>query len=79
MPSERATVRCPDCELTQSFEKLQPARECIETHRRETGHDPVWELASLSSGVERAGEAAGVCGVPGSADDIVAPEQDRSE
>jgi hypothetical protein len=62
MSSERATVHCPDCELTRSFEKLQPARECIESHRRETGHDPVWELGELSPGVVAAGDAAGVCG-----------------
>lgn len=71
MANQRATVTCPDCPLDETFEKLGPARACIEGHRRETGHDPIWELASLSSGVERAGEAAGVCGVPGSADDIV--------
>jgi hypothetical protein len=62
MTAHRATVSCPDCDLTASFEKLQPARECIETHRVETGHDPYWELGELSPGVVRAGDAAGVCG-----------------
>ena len=58
----RATVRCPDCDLEETFEKLQPARVRIETHRAETGHDPRWDLDSMSSGVERAGDEAGVCG-----------------
>ncbi|WP_302080001.1 DUF7542 family protein [Salinibaculum rarum] len=71
MASDRAVVTCPACDLEEAFEKLQSARACIERHRRETGHDPAWDLAPLSSGVERAGEAAGVCGIPGSADDIV--------
>lgn len=62
MPSHRATVRCPDCDLTETFEKLQPARTRIESHRGETGHDPYWELGELSTGVERAGAAAGICG-----------------
>ncbi|WP_340099736.1 DUF7542 family protein [Salinibaculum salinum] len=74
MTAQRATVTCPDCALEEAFEKLQAARACIERHRRETGHDPVWDLAPLSSGVERAGEAAGVCGIPGSADDLVDSE-----
>lgn len=63
--STRATVTCPDCDLRRSFEKLQPARECIESHRQETGHDPSWELGELSEGVVRAGDAAGVCGRDG--------------
>ena len=64
MSTPRAIVRCPDCGLTARFEKLQPARERIESHRAETGHEPYWELGELSSGVERAGAAAGICGVP---------------
>ena len=62
MTAPRATVSCPDCDLAERFEKLKPARERIEVHRRETGHDPVWELGDLSPGVVRAGDAAGVCG-----------------
>jgi hypothetical protein len=62
MSSHLATVRCPDCGLTETFEKLQSARTCIEAHRVETGHDPDWELGELSPGVQRAGAAAGVCG-----------------
>jgi hypothetical protein len=64
MTHTRATVRCPDCGLIETFERLQSARTFLETHRKETGHDPDWELAALSSGVERAGAAAGVCGIP---------------
>lgn len=63
-----ATVSCPACELRETFEKLGEARACIETHRTETGHEATWELAGLDEGVERAGEQAGVCGIPGSVD-----------
>lgn len=62
MPSQRATVLCPDCDLRETFEKLQSARERLEAHRLETGHDTYWELGEMSSGVERAGDAAGGCG-----------------
>jgi len=62
MPVDHATVTCPDCGLTERFEKLQAARSYVQTHRRETGHDPVWELGNLAAGVERAGAAAGGCG-----------------
>lgn len=61
MTAERATVSCPDCGLSETFEKLQAARECVATHRGATGHDPDWQLGDLSSGVERAGAAAGAC------------------
>jgi hypothetical protein len=64
MTDERATVNCPDCGLDESFGKLGAARERIEAHRRETGHEAVWELSALSPGVERAGDEAGVCGRP---------------
>jgi|GEM_PF-5107062 len=64
MTTHRATVRCSDCDLAEPFEKLQPARERIELHRVETGHDPYWELGELSPGVVRAGDAAGVCRRP---------------
>jgi hypothetical protein len=62
MPSTRATVTCPDCGLAETFTKLQAAREHIDAHRQETGHDPDWELEALSRGVVRAGAEAGVCG-----------------
>ena len=62
MSSDHAVVTCPDCDLQNVFEKLQPARECVERHRRETGHEPVWTLGPLADGVVRAGAAAGGCG-----------------
>jgi len=62
MADTRATVTCPDCDLHETFEKLAAARERIEAHRVETGHDPTWELGALDPGVERAGDEAGVCG-----------------
>jgi hypothetical protein len=62
MTTRRVTVSCPDCDLTETFEKLQSARTRIETHRVETGHEPDWELGELAPGVERIGAAAGVCG-----------------
>lgn len=63
-----ATVTCPDCDLGESFEKLGAARARIERHRVETGHEATWELGALDEGVVRAGDQAGVCGVPGSTD-----------
>jgi hypothetical protein len=62
MTDQRATVSCPDCDLAESFDKLGAARERIEEHRTETGHEAVWDLGLLDAGVERAGEEAGVCG-----------------
>jgi hypothetical protein len=62
MNRKRATVTCPECDLRETFEKLAAARGVIETHRSETGHEATWELHRLSSGVERAGDEAGVCG-----------------
>jgi hypothetical protein len=62
MASHRATVKCADCDLVERFDKLQPARERIESHESETGHDTYWELGELSPGVVRAGDLAGVCG-----------------
>ena len=79
MTTTRATVTCPDCDLRESFEKLGPARACIERHRQETGHDPVWELGDLADGVVRAGDAAGVCGIPGSSDGFADLVADDSE
>ena len=48
----RATVRCHDCDLAETFETLQSARTRTESHGAETGHDPYWELGALSPGVE---------------------------
>ncbi|MFC4451538.1 DUF7542 family protein [Halorussus aquaticus] len=64
MPDERATVTCPDCDFRETFERLRTARSRIEDHRTETGHEAEWELHRLDSGVERAGDEAGVCGRP---------------
>lgn len=74
MSPSHATVRCPDCEFEDEFGKLQPARECVERHRRETGHEPVWELSALADGVVRAGDAAGGCGTTGSGSRCNSPE-----
>jgi hypothetical protein len=60
MTSNHATVRCPECGLTETLEKLQPAHSRIESHRVETGHDPYWELGELFPGGIRAGDAAGI-------------------
>lgn len=65
-----ATVRCPDCGFEGAFDSLGDARAWLDDHERETGHDPTWELAELSPGVERAGAAAGVCGVPDSVGEL---------
>jgi hypothetical protein len=64
MADKHVTVSCPACDRTETFEKLGTAREFIETHRTETGHEATWGLPSLSAGVERAGDEAGVCGRP---------------
>lgn len=65
MAETQVTVSCEDCDLRETFDGLATARSFVETHRTETGHDPTWELGKLSSGVERAGEEAGVCGRSG--------------
>ena len=57
-------VSCGACDLTKSFDSLGAAREFVEAHRVETGHEAEWELSRLASGVERAGDEAGVCGRP---------------
>ncbi|MFC5368734.1 DUF7542 family protein [Salinirubrum litoreum] len=67
--ASRATVTCPDCALHETFDRLAAARSLIETHREETDHEAIWELGRLSSGVERAGDEAGVCGRPECATD----------
>lgn len=62
MTERGVTVTCPDCGVDERFETLRAAREHVERHRRETGHEPDWEIDGLSPGVERAGADAGVCG-----------------
>lgn len=59
----RVTVTCPDCGLEESFSKLRDARERVDDHEAD-GHDPDWQIEQLASGVERAGDDAGVCGRP---------------
>lgn len=66
----RASVWCPGCGFEGTFDSLPAAREWIDDHERQAGHDPVWEIDGMASGVERAGAAAGVCGIPGSDDDL---------
>ncbi|MFW5934322.1 MAG: DUF7542 family protein [Halolamina sp.] len=68
MSQTRVTVTCGDCGLAEAFDSLGAAREFIEEHRVETGHDPTWEFGALAAGVERAGDEAGVCGSPGCTD-----------
>jgi hypothetical protein len=65
MAETRATVVCPECGFEETFTKLGAARTALESHRTETGHDPTWEVHRLASGVERAGDDAGVCGREG--------------
>lgn len=69
MANQRATVTCPDCDLSETFSKLRAARSRIEDHRTETGHAATWELHRLDAGVERAGDEAGVCGREGCGDE----------
>lgn len=64
MIGSRATVTCPDCDFSETFDRLAAARSTIETHRVETGHEATWEIHHLAAGVERAGADAGVCGRP---------------
>ncbi len=68
MERTRVVVACDDCSFEPTLETLRSARETLDEHRRETGHAVDWRIESLSGGVERAGAAAGVCGVHGSAD-----------
>ena len=64
--TDRTVVTCTACAYEEAFSKLRTAREAMAAHERETGHTTDWSVAGVSSGVEAAGDAAGVCGVPGS-------------
>ncbi|GAB3419656.1 hypothetical protein GCM10027435_21300 [Haloparvum alkalitolerans] len=81
MTDRGVTVTCPDCDLRERFETLRPAREHVARHRRETGHEPDWEIGGLSPGVERAGADAGVCGRErcGNPDTPLTPDRLRDE
>lgn len=63
---DSTVVTCTACAYQEAFSTLRAAREAMDSHERETGHTVDWSVNSVSSGVETAGEAAGVCGVPGS-------------
>lgn len=67
--SDETVVTCTECAYEESFSMLRNAREAMDAHERETGHTVDWSVAGVSSGVEEAGDAAGVCGVPGSSPD----------
>jgi hypothetical protein len=59
-------VTCTNCSFETTFSRLSAARVALADHERATGHTADWAIGSLSAGVERAGEEAGVCGIPGS-------------
>lgn len=63
---DETAVTCTACDYEETFSKLRTAREAMDAHERETGHTVDWAVAGVSAGVEAAGDAAGVCGVPGS-------------
>jgi len=69
MPDTQITVTCADCSFETTFGRLSAARIALADHERATGHTADWTIDSLSPGVERAGEEAGVCGIPGSSAD----------
>ena len=78
----RASVRvvCDDCAFINTYSRLRDARVALSAHERETGHAVDWRIGRLSAGVERAGDAAGVCGIPGTADPgnpLVEPSERR--
>ncbi len=67
--ADETVVSCTECPYEETFSKLRTAREAIDAHERETGHTVDWSVSGVSSGVEAAGDAAGICGVPGSSAD----------
>ena len=69
MTDTQITVTCADCSFETTFSRLPAARVALADHERATGHTVDWTIGSLSAGVERAGEEAGVCGIPGSSAD----------
>ena|GEM_PF-392298 len=66
MTDTQITVTCTDCSFETTFSRLSAARVALADHERATGHTADWTIDSLSPGIERAGEDAGVCGIPGS-------------
>jgi hypothetical protein len=66
MSDTHITVTCTNCSFETTFSRLSAARVALADHERATGHTANWTIDSLSPGIERAGEEAGVCGIPGS-------------
>lgn len=65
----KVTVDCIDCAYAETYDSLRVARTELDEHERTTGHTVDWEIESLSTGVERAGADAGVCGIGGCNED----------
>ncbi|NUE03972.1 hypothetical protein HUB97_15940 [Halorubraceae archaeon YAN] len=65
MKETSVTVTCSECEYESVFQKLSDARVELAAHETETGHVVDWSIEKLSAGVEKAGDDAGVCGIPG--------------
>ncbi|SDN13812.1 hypothetical protein SAMN04487949_3447 [Halogranum gelatinilyticum] len=57
------TVACADCPYTEVYDSLRVARTALDEHEQATGHRVDWQIGRLSTGVERAGSDAGVCGL----------------
>lgn len=64
MDGTRVTVRCRDCSLATTHDRLRDARVAVNDHESTTGHEVEWTIESLDSGVSQAGADAGVCGRP---------------
>ncbi|OYR52436.1 hypothetical protein [Halorubrum sp. Ea8] len=64
MARTRVAVRCVDCSFEARYDGLPTARAALDEHESATGHEVRWEIESLSDGVSRAGDDAGVCGRP---------------
>ncbi|ARS90886.1 DUF7542 family protein [Natrarchaeobaculum aegyptiacum] len=62
---ENVVIECRGCAYRESFSRLGRARVALADHESETGHVVDWEIERVAAGVERAGEDAGVCGIPG--------------
>jgi len=69
MSETRVAVRCRDCSLAVTHDRLRDARAAVDDHERATGHRVEWSIDSLAAGVSKAGADAGVCGRPECAND----------
>lgn len=65
MSTGNVAVECRDCGFRESHRNLGTARAALDEHESETGHSVDWEIRRVAGGVERAGDDAGVCGIPG--------------